>query len=331
MDGLFGAVGSIVSATISSAAQQQALQTQLDAIAQQRQSLYTELNPSTVNSQAQAADVQRAQAQMALQGKIDPALLQARYAAESGIGAKLGDILNGASPSAQVAQAATSDALAGIPGSQDVQNKLIDAALTDIKSGATLPPDLQAQMVQSGLEQSGQATGAGRATGIGGTILRTVLGTAGINLQAQRQAQAASLSASAQNLQTQRQGILQQLFPNLQSQQLGQLSAAGSVFGTSQSAVPQAGLSGTDVANIWLARVGAQNQLTSQAGNLGAQSAMAQGQIWGNAVGAAARGLGGLAQQSGWFTPGGDTSGAGGVPANQSATLTPSDLTLIGG
>ena len=303
MDGLFGAIGSIASASIASGAQEDALNAQLGAIQAQRAYLYANLDPTKIGEAAQTQDEQRAQAQLALQGKIDPTLLQQRYAAESAMGTKLADLINAQSPSAQVASAATADALKNVPGSQDIQNKLIDAALKDISAGATLPPDLQAEMVQSGLQSTGQATGVSRATGIGGTVLRTVLGSAGIQLQQQRQAQAAQLAGQAQQLETQRQSVLQQLFPNLQQQQIGQLGAAGGVFSTSQGAVPQAGISGQDVANIWLARVGASNQLTAQAGNAAAQSAMNQGTIWSNALGGAARGIGGGLQASGWFTP----------------------------
>lgn len=300
MDGLFGAVGSIVSAEISSQAQRQAQRAQLDAISQQRDYIFRNLDPNVIAPMSQAQDEARAWAQLALQGKIDPALLQARYAGEAGLTTSLADITGGRGPG-QVADVATREALAGTPGMEDVKGKLIDAALADVKAGATLPPDLQAQMVQSGLEQSGMATGFARASGIGGTILQQVLGTAGLQLRAQRMQEAQQLSTTAQNLDANRQNILQSLFPRLQQRQMGQLTAAGSVFGTSQAAAPQAGLTGQDTANIWLARVGATNQLTAQQGQALSQGAMAQGQIWGQAAGGLARGLGSVAN-SGWFS-----------------------------
>jgi hypothetical protein len=49
--------------------------------------------------------------------------------------------------------------------------------------------------------------------------------------------------------------------------------------------MPAAGMTGTDVANIWLARVGAANSLTQQVGNVQSNAALAQGNIWNSAMG----------------------------------------------
>jgi|SRR5579859_154569 len=290
MGDVLGFVGQLGAAGISAEAAQTAQEMQLAAIQQQRQFVYSNLDPSVIGSAATAADAARAKNQLALQGQIDPALLQARYASEAKLNSDLSSL---GVQSGQVADQATKEALAGTPGLTDAKNKLVDAALDQLKAGATLPPDVEAQLVQSGLENTGTVTqGVGGAQGIGGTMLRTILGTAGVNLQLQRQNQAAQLLTSASNLDAQRQQILQGLFPKLQSQQLSNLAGAGSVFGTAQSAAPNAGLSGQDVANIWLARVGATNSLTAQQGQVLAQGAMNQGNIWSNALGGATGSVG---------------------------------------
>jgi hypothetical protein len=118
-------------------------------------------------------------------------------------------------------------------------------------------------------------------------MLRTILGQAGLNLQMQRQQKAESLLASASNLEAQRQQVLGTLFPNLSNLQSQNLARSAGVFQTSQSAMPAAGMSGTDVANIWLARVGAANQLTQQQGNVASAAALAQGNIFSSAMGSA--------------------------------------------
>jgi hypothetical protein len=51
--------------------------------------------------------------------------------------------------------------------------------------------------------------------------------------------------------------------------------------------MPNAGFTGTDVANIWLARVGAANSLTQQAGNVQSAAALAKGAAWSSAMGGA--------------------------------------------
>jgi hypothetical protein len=111
---------------------------------------------------------------------------------------------------------------------------------------------------------------------MGGTMLRTILGQAGLQLQMQRQAQAEHLLASASNLEAQRQTVLQNLFPNLSALQTANMNRDTGAFNMSQAAMPNAGMSGTDVANIWLARVGASNALTAQAGNAQANSVLGQ-------------------------------------------------------
>jgi hypothetical protein len=46
-------------------------------------------------------------------------------------------------------------------------------------------------------------------------------------------------------------------------------------------------MTGTDVANIWLARVGAANSLTQQQGNVQSANALAQGNIFSSQMGSA--------------------------------------------
>lgn len=289
MGNILGFVGDIASAEINSEAQKSAVKMQMDALNKQRNFVFNNLDPATLGPLASQADVQRVRQQLALQGQIDPALLQTRYQAEGAMQDQLSKLTSDSSPAAQVANQAAKEALAPTPGSADAKKRLVDAALADLKAGATLPPDVEAQLVQAGLERSGTVTGRASAQGAGGTMLRTILGTEGIKLQAQRQQQAAGLLGTAQQLESQRSQVLQSLFPSLAARQTANLGAAAGAFNTANSAVPQNGLSGSDVANIWMARVGATNQLTQSAANTAAQGAMAQGQIWGNAVGAAGR------------------------------------------
>jgi hypothetical protein len=312
---ILGFVGQIAGSAIQASASKDVTQMQLDAIKKQQQLVYNSLDPSVIGGQATTADIQRAQQQLALQGQIDPALLQTRYAAEGGIKSQLDQILASNAPADRVARLAAETALAPTPGLSDVKNKLVDAALADLKAGATLPPDVEAQIVQHGLEQSGMVTGKATAQGVGGTMLRTLFGNEGIRLQAQREAQAATLANSAQQLDTARSQVLGSLFPNLTAQQTAKLAATGGAFGASQAAVPQAGLSGTDIANIWMARVGATNQLTQSAASAASQGAQAQASIWGNAIGGATRAAPGAYSDiknlfsSKVSTPGADLSG----------------------
>lgn len=314
MSDLFGAAGQIAGSALQADAIKSAADTQAQALKDQRNFVFQNLDPNVVQAQATAADVQNASARLALQGQIDPALLQARYQSEAQTlsqGQQIGAL------SQPVMDQTTQEALAGTPGMQDAKAKLVDSALDQLKAGATLPPDVEAQLVQAGLEQSGMVTQSASGRGIGGQQLRTILGTAGIQLQQQRQQQAANLLTSAQNLENSRQNILQGLFPRLSQTQLANLQGSQSVLGTSASLLPQAGLSGTNIANIWLARVGATNQLAQSAADVAARGTVGAATAWGNALGAAGSGIGSaIPTISGWLS---NSSPISGVSASQYA------------
>jgi hypothetical protein len=311
LGGLTGAAGQIAAASMQADAIKTATQMQIDAIERQKQYLYANLDPSVVNNQALGADANLAANRLALQGLIDPNLLSTRRAAEQGLLEQVGQV--GKGNAAAVSGAATGEALAGTPGMNEAKQKLIEAANKELEAGATLPPDVQAELVKAGLEKSGMVTGHASAQGTGGQILRTILGTAGVQLQQQRQKQAAGLLESAQNLTASRASILQNLFPSLTSTQLQNLQGTAGALGTADSLAPNAGLSGSNIANIWLARVGATNQLTQQGAQAAANGAMGLGNVWGSAIGGGANALGnsGAGQiLSGWLS--GNNSGGGG-------------------
>jgi len=281
---IFGAVGQVAGAAIQANAMQEATRMQIQALEEQKQFVFDQLDPDKIQGQAQLADVNRAQNQLALQGQIDPALLAQRYASEGAIAKQAAELSSGNTPADQVAAAAATEAISGGAQNEAAKKALVDAALKELAAGATLPSDVQAQLMQAGLSKTGQVTGTANASGVGGQILQTLLGTAGINLKFQREQQAANLTKSAQDLESSRQQILGSLFPNLQNQQLKSIAAQQGILQQSNSMAPNVGLGGTDITNLWLGRVGATNQLAQTAANAAAAGGAAQGQIWGNAV-----------------------------------------------
>ena len=327
MGDILGAAGSIVGTILGGKASDNATNIQNKAIGKQQQFIFQNLNPSVIGPMATQADFANAVNRLVAQGQLDPALLDVRYGAEGSLRDQLGKL--GVQP-AQVSDQAVLEAINGgnvagaskanliAAGNADLtaptagKDQLIKAAMDQIKAGATLPPDVQAELVKAGLENAGMVTQNASGQGVGGQILRTVLGTAGIQLQQQRQTQAANLLAAAQALDTQkkqtatglltaaqnleqsRAGILQNLFPNLTNVQLANLAGTQGAFNTANSSLPNGGLSGTDVANLWLARVGATNQLTRDAATNNAQNAINQGVMQGNLAGGAAKGASAL-------------------------------------
>lgn len=298
MGEIFGAAGQIGAAAISSNATKAAAKMQIDALEKQARRVYDQLEPSRIAAQATDADVTQTKQQLALQAITDPGLLAARYAGQDQLARQIGQI--GQTPADVVARQATDEALAGTPALDDLKGQLIDAALQELELGATLPPDVQAELVQAGLENAGQATGSATATGIGGKPIRQLLGQEALKLKADRQGRALALGQAASQLEQNRASILQNLFPNLQNQQLSQANLAGSGVGTSAANMPNVGLSGNDIANIWLARVGAGNKIAQQQADIGAQAGMANAQIWNNALGGAANTIGTGLSKSGF-------------------------------
>ena len=290
MGEIFGAAGQIASAAISASAVKDATRAQTDALERQRQFVFNELEPGKISGMATAQDVDRAKQRLALQGIVDPALLQSRYAAQEkllqqvqGIGTGEGD---------QIAQLAASEAAATSPQFTDLKQKLIDSALGELEAGATLPSDVQAELVKAGLEKGSLVSGSASPKGASGLLTRKLIGEGAINLQAQRQERAQKLAQTAQGLETSRASILANLFPNLKSTQLANQQASQSALTQSNQMVPEAGLGGTDIANLWLSRVGATNQLAQSAADAAARGGMSQAQIWNNALGGATKSIG---------------------------------------
>lgn len=285
MSDIFSAAGQVASAAITAGAIKDATQKQIAALERQRDFVYSELSPDKLQGAATSADIEHATNKLALQGQTDPQLLAARYAAQNKILQGVNEL--GTGPGSEVEAQATKEALAGTPGMTEAKQKLVDAALHELALGASLPPDVQNELVQAGLEKTGMVSGAATPKGLGGNILRHVLGTAGIQLQADRQQRAAGLLQSAQSLESNRQQVLQTLFPNLAKTQLDRQAAAQSALTLSNNLMPNVGLSGGDIANIWLSRVGSTNQLAQSAADAAARGGMGVAQAWQGGIGGA--------------------------------------------
>jgi hypothetical protein len=246
--------------------------------------------------------------------------LQTRYAAQQKL---LGQVQGiGQGPSDEIAAQAAKEAMATSPQFAQLKQKLIDNALGELEAGATLPKDVQAELVKAGLEQGSLVSGSASPKGVSGLLTRKLVGQEGINLQAQRQQRAQQLSQTAQGLETSRANILANLFPNLKQTQLMNQTATQSALTLADTLAPTAGLGGTDIANLWLGRVGATNQLAMQGANALAAGGQSQAQIWNQGLGGAAGTIGkGLPSTQSVFS---SIFGPSNTP-----TLTASDLTPV--
>lgn len=290
-------IGSIVgglfqmgSASIQAKAMKKATQMQIDAINQQRELIRSELAPEKVAPMVAAADKQRAMSMLALQGKIDPALLASRYQASSNI---LGTLQQPGGQAEDLASQLISEIQQPSAGLEAVKAAMIDRALDSLDAGATLPSDVQAEIIKAGLERS-TASGVGAArSGLAGQTAKKILGQAGVTLQQQRENQAMNLTKTADELSTRRAQLLASVFPQLKNLQTLNLQNALSSLTTSNAMVPESGMSGGDMLNLLKARVGAEQSLTSQEGAARAELAKGIGSAWSGALGGIGRAVAG--------------------------------------
>lgn len=274
MSDLFAAAGSIAAAKIQSDAIKDVTKMQLQAIEKQRKLVSKELEPGRVQEIATAADIQRAQQRLALQGKIDPALLATRYVSQEAL-FKLAQ--EGAeSAGDKVAARLFEETMKEEPRLEQLRGRLIDQALEEIDAGATLPPDVQAELVKAGLEKSGTIGTGTSSRGLAGQLTRKLIGTEALALKKARQDQAVRLGQAAQEITNQRLGILGSVFPSLKNLQTTNLEQQSKLLGVANALTPEAGLGGTDITNVLMARVGATNTLTQAAGDTAARGALLQ-------------------------------------------------------
>lgn len=311
MGDILSAAGSIAGGAMNASAIKGATKDQIAALQQARDFVYSQLSPTAVNDAAKGADIQRVQDRLALQSQTDPALLRLRYQAQNDLLNQAGQIGQG-TPNA-LAQQAADEIMQSGGATNSLRDRLLQSAQQELDLGATLPPDLQAELVQSGLEKAGMVSGSASPHGFGGTLVRKELGAGAIKLQADRQARASAMAGTAASLEAQRQQILGSLFPNINSMKIANLGATAGALGTANQMVPEAGLGGTDIANLWLARVGATNQLNQSAADVAARGATGAATAWNQALGAGTQYLANAAPSSGstWNTVKGWFSGGG--------------------
>jgi hypothetical protein len=293
MGEIFGAAGSIVSAQMQADAIEDATRMQIEALEQQRRFVFQNLKPSRVSEAARAADVERAEQRLALQQRIDPALLATRFVSQE----KLFELAReGAESAGDQVAAQLFEEVSGAPDArlEQLRGTLLDQALDEIEAGATLPPDVQAELVQAGLEGAGTVGAGSDVRGLAGKLTRKLIGSEALNLKKARQDQAIRLGQASEDITARRLGILGSVFPALKNLQTQNIQQQQALFQTANQAVPEAGLGGSDVANIFLARVGATNQLAQSAADAAARGAIQQAGALQQMVGGVTAAAGGV-------------------------------------
>lgn len=263
------------SAYLKGQAAKKAGEAQKDALAEQEKILREKLDPAALNRLAQTMDRERAINRRKLQEEQDPELAKLRQLGKEQLLAEFSRDDN-TRQSTQTANQLFRENITADPRMEALKDSIINKAQADLDKGATLPPEYQAELIRSGL-----GIGAGAGVGVSrnqvGGVTSRLLGSAGLQLEAQRTAEAQSLIGTANALTTSRANILSSIFPTIKATEDAKLARAAGAFQVGESTLPQAGLSGSDAVNLEIARRNAQVAARGQMGAINAQLATAAG------------------------------------------------------
>jgi hypothetical protein len=298
MSDIFSAGASIASAKMQANAIEDATKEQIRALERQRDFIFKNLEPAVVQEAATAADIQRTQQRLALQATTDPALSQLRFLSQQRL------LEQGAAAGGGPGDVLAAQLFEEVSEPEDIRqatlrNKLMDAALEEIEAGATLPADVQAELVRAGLERSGTVGTGTSSRGLAGQLTRRLIGNEAIQLKRARQDQAVRLGLAANELQNQRLGIMSGVFPQLKGLETQNIATQQQLLSTANQLTPEAGLGGADIANVFLARVGATNQIAQSVADTNARQALDTAAAWQGALGTIGQTASGVAKDAG--------------------------------
>ena len=305
------AAGAAGSAYAKSKAADKAAAAQKNALKGQKKILEEELSYGKVNQQAVAAERQRAKDRIALQEEIDPELAQLRQLGKEQLLAQAKQ--PGASQqSVQVANQLFAEFQKPDQGLEKLKDQIISKAQEDLNRGATLPPEYQAELVRAGITAGSQAGLKTAQSTIGGKVTQA-LGSAGVNLEQQRTAEAAGLANTANNLEQSRAKLLESIFPTISQSEATQRQVAASTFGIGEQTLPQAGLTGQEAANLQINKGNTLMKIRGKRGAISAQQALAHGEANAAYIQAGAS----FANSALGAYGGGGTSGIGSIMGSQ--------------
>lgn len=277
------------------------------------------LNIDQMNQLASSQDIAKYQQSFEEQAKIDPAYSALRVGGAQAVLSGLNDLMNPSGPVPTAFKALQTDTYANADQYKSIVTDLISQAHEDLANGATLPPAFQAEMIRSGLAAGGAAGTGVAGEGATGAGVRALLGTAGLQLQQERQAQAASLTGAAQTIDQQQRSALAELISLSQNISGTKAQLGGAAAAMGNATVPSIGLSGTEDVNMAIANTQLNNNKKLMLGQLTASKDANEGQMWGNMLGSL---TGGISSGLGFGGGGGGAaSGGGGMSSGWLSSL----------
>ena len=295
-----GVLGAAASAIAKKKAADKAAKMQKQGIDKISKSVAAKGSPAWLNNIAQNADAERAKGRIANQMEIDPELGKLRQLGKQQM-LDLAGLNEGTKQSSQLADSLFNSTLNEDPQLAKLRQSMASQAQTELDSGATLPASYQGELVRAGLNRGSQAGIAINKNSIGGP-LATVLGSAGIQLQKQRQEAAMNLANASNSLYNSRINVLSSVFPKLRDLESQRRVEAAQNFQMADQAMPEYGLTGREIVNLEQAKNDKLNNLSMAKTNVQAQQQVSKGEYAGALIGAGTKVAGSVI---GGFSPGG--------------------------
>jgi len=288
---VIGIGGAIASGIVAKQAADKAARAQMQAIHRQEKILNQYLTPDVLNLLAQRLDKERVESRLALQKEVDPEIAALREFSKTRL-LELSKQAPETLQSNQVARQLFEENIKPNAQMEKLKSTILDRAQEDFNAGATLPPEFQAELVRSGLNTGGQAGIGVSAPSVGGVTSR-LLGSAGLQLKAQRTAEGVNLAGTADALARSRQQLLANIFPTVAAKEAAEVQRATQGLQIGEQLLPESGLSGRNAVDIEIARRKQQMDLYANRGNVSAGHATSVGQITSNTIGQATAALAG--------------------------------------
>lgn len=192
-----------------------------------------------------------------------------------------------------------------------IEQDLLARAQEKLQLGSKLSPDFQAEMVRTGLEQSGRVGSGTNRTSALSTLLGNKLGTAGLELENLRENQAKSAITTAAGLRQNRLSILSGLVPAMQTSTANKANLGIQGLGAASSTNPGGGFNANDMIGAMEANRSQGNAAKLAIGQLRGQGHLAEGEMWSSILSSGTNFLGSLV--GGMGGAGGQGGGIGGM------------------
>ena len=200
-----------------------------------------------LNSVATDADLQKYRAQFDAQRDIDPTFAKLRTQGSADLLAELRDKDTASTRSLAEMESLTSGSK---KSQEDAITALMDRAKADLEAGATLPPEFQAELIRSGLENAGGQGLSIDGRGAAGAEIRRLVGSEGLALKQAREAGARENLSAAEMIRARRLDALSGLLQSDTNLREAQFNRAGRAVAAANLAMPSIGLTGADAAGV---------------------------------------------------------------------------------